>query len=177
MPKDLHLVRPLHHAKYLERRPLGVKNAVWAVLPFWVVLPFCAEKGRFEQKMVTDQKGKKKKKTDFGWSRKVSGSICPIVSPFWLANLPISVGDIPQNHPELNVFYFLLVDVHQIPSNKIIKYIYTYIHIIISIITYIIIYTYNIYMYIHIVDEIPQNMLKYVKIQTCQTAKQFFLNG
>jgi len=32
--KKLHLVRPLHHAKYLAPTPLGVKNAFWVVLPF-----------------------------------------------------------------------------------------------------------------------------------------------
>jgi hypothetical protein len=46
----------LHHAKYLAPTPLGVKNAFWVVLPLWVVLP---KKYRFEQKMVTDEKGQK----------------------------------------------------------------------------------------------------------------------
>jgi hypothetical protein len=48
---------PLHQAKYLAPRPLGVKMRFGSFCPFGF---FCPEKCRFEifeQKMVTDKKG------------------------------------------------------------------------------------------------------------------------
>ena len=96
--------------------------------------------GRFAQKRVVLSKRwsltkKEKKKKRISGVQKgirlailytmfytVSGCICPIVSPFWLVNLPISVGDIPQNHPELNGFFifcwWMSTKFHQIKSSS-----------------------------------------------------------